>query len=106
MKQIGLHPSDTGQPGGKEIGQSMFHYILPDAAFDTACKSLLSDGFTLAWGELLNQVKKRHRRDDDDDDDRNNRVKYSCPVCAVNAWGKRALSLICGVCKVNLQPAE
>src|ERR1700691_2480214 len=29
MKEIGLQPSTTGEPGGKETGQSVTHYILP-----------------------------------------------------------------------------
>jgi hypothetical protein len=29
MKEIGLRPSTTGEPGGKETGQSVTHYILP-----------------------------------------------------------------------------
>lgn len=28
MKEIGLQPSSTGEPGGKEIGQNMTHYII------------------------------------------------------------------------------
>jgi predicted SprT family Zn-dependent metalloprotease len=28
MKEIGLHPSSTGEPGGKETGQSVTHYII------------------------------------------------------------------------------
>src|ERR1017187_6691360 len=29
MKEIGLQPTDTGEPGGKETGQSVTHYIIP-----------------------------------------------------------------------------
>jgi hypothetical protein len=29
MKGIGLQPSTTGEPGGKETGQSVTHYVLP-----------------------------------------------------------------------------
>jgi hypothetical protein len=28
MKEIGLHPSATGEPGGKETGKHMSHYIV------------------------------------------------------------------------------
>jgi hypothetical protein len=68
----------------------MSHYTIKDGPFDSACKRLLSDGFTLAWGELLSQVKKHKDRDDDDDDedeDSTNRVKYTCPLCSVNVLG-------------------
>jgi len=30
MGEIGLQPSSTGEEGGKETGQSMSHYIIPD----------------------------------------------------------------------------
>jgi hypothetical protein len=33
MKEIGLQPSTIGQPGGKETGQSVTHYIIPGGAF-------------------------------------------------------------------------
>lgn len=29
MKEIGLQPSTTGEPGGIEAGQSVTHYIIP-----------------------------------------------------------------------------
>mgnify|MGYP001613623529 CR=1 FL=1 len=33
MKEVGLYPSDTGKPAGKETGQSVSHYIIEDGAF-------------------------------------------------------------------------
>jgi hypothetical protein len=36
MKLIGLQPSSTGAPGGKETGQQMSHYIIPGGAFQLA----------------------------------------------------------------------
>jgi len=34
--------------------------------------------------------------------DRSNRIKYTCPGCRNNAWGKPKLKLICGECHVPL----
>jgi len=31
MKEISLQPSKAGQPGGKQTGQSVTHYIIPEA---------------------------------------------------------------------------
>lgn len=31
---------------------------------------------------------------------RSNRVKYTCPSCSANAWGKPKLNLVCGDCNV------
>jgi predicted SprT family Zn-dependent metalloprotease len=106
MKEVGLYPSSTGQPDGKETGQQMSHYTIENGPFDLAASSLLSDGFRLAWGELMSRVKKKHPDLDGEDDDRTNRVKYTCPQCSVNVWGKPNLSVFCGVCKVQFKAAD
>ena len=49
MIQIGLNPSSTGQPGGKEVGEKMSHYIVPDGAFIRTCKELLATSFGILW---------------------------------------------------------
>ena len=49
MERIGLIPSDTGQPGGKRVGESMSHYIEDGGPFDKACKELLTTEFKLSW---------------------------------------------------------
>lgn len=49
MRQIGLVPSDTGCPGGKETGQHMTHYILAGGPFDQACTVLIDDGYIISW---------------------------------------------------------
>lgn len=49
MREIGLEPSSTGLPDGKDTGQSVSHYIHPDGAFIRACRQLITDGFNLRW---------------------------------------------------------
>ncbi|GAB1387420.1 SprT-like domain-containing protein [Melaminivora sp.] len=49
MRDIGLEPSATGLPEGKDTGHSMSHYIRPDGLFLQACRELLTQGFTLQW---------------------------------------------------------
>ena len=46
MVSMGLQPSHTGLPGGRKTGRSMSDYILPDGPFLSACRELLSGGFT------------------------------------------------------------
>jgi SprT-like family len=92
MKSIGLQPSDTGETGGKETGQKMNHYAIPSGAFDKATAALLQTGFALSWADMgvqdrLSKPKKS-----------GNRVKYTCPGCGANAWGKGGLHLICADC--------
>jgi hypothetical protein len=48
-KAIGLWPSDTGQPGGKETGDGVLTYVIAGGPFDLACTKLLDDKFTLHW---------------------------------------------------------
>ena len=43
MKKIGLIPSDTGEPGGKQTGQNMTHYIDPDGPFIKAFNKLTTE---------------------------------------------------------------
>ena len=47
MREIGLQPSSTGEPGGKETGQSMSHYILPDGRYSKVYAKLAAGGFQL-----------------------------------------------------------
>lgn len=49
MRSLGLQPSDTGLPGGKDTGHRVSHYIEPDGPFLRACGELLAQGFALPW---------------------------------------------------------
>ena len=49
MREIGLEPTSTGLPGGKDTGQTVSHFIKPDGPFITACRLLLKKGFELPW---------------------------------------------------------
>ena len=49
MREIGLQPSSTGEPGGRETGQSMTHYILPDGRYTKTYAKLALSGFQLHW---------------------------------------------------------
>jgi hypothetical protein len=37
MREVGLIPTDTGQPGGKDTGQKVTHVIEPGGRFEQAC---------------------------------------------------------------------
>lgn len=103
MESIGLMPSDTGQPGGKTTGQRMTHYIIPGGPFERACAALLSDGFKLAWGEIMTELEG-DEVEKGGSKGKTTRVKFTCPACGVNAWGKPDLKLICGICLVPMLP--
>jgi hypothetical protein len=93
MREVGLQPTSTGEPGGKETGQSMTHYILPDGSYTKTYAKLALSGFQLHWQSLpaVGSAKKSSKR------------KFSCPDCGQNAWAKPGASLICGVCYDNGQ---
>lgn len=107
MRGVGLVPSDTGQPGGKEIGERMSHYIEEGGAFQRACRTLLESGLVMPWHTVRPpHVDEGWDHDGDDDDKtmkkRASKTKYSCLNCGVNAWAKPEVSLLCGTCHREL----
>jgi len=94
MREVGLHPSDTGLPGGKQTGQHMSHYIVPDGAYAQAYTRLCATGFTLHWQSLADEGQRRTKRA--------SKTKYTCPGCGLNAWAKPAAHLTCGDCAAAL----
>lgn len=117
MQAIGLMPSSTGAPGGRQVGDRMSDYIIPGGPFDRACNELLATGFSVTWKDRL--VARDHLQQllqdgeadlsayvveaDAPKESRSNRRKYSCPACGVNAWGRPGLHLICGDDEVALK---
>jgi hypothetical protein len=87
MREVGLQPSITGEPGGKETGQSMSHYIIPDGRYSQVFAKLEARGFQLHWqSSELTKTKKTSKN------------KFTCPNCEQNAWAKPDAKLICGNC--------
>ncbi len=97
MKSIGLHPSDTAAPGGKEVGQRMSHYIVEGAAFDTAFGEMPAE-LALPWRSgLPHDVETKPKKVDP------SKVKHTCPECGLNVWGKRGIRVVCQRCEVELE---
>lgn len=95
MRELGLIPSDTGRPGGKETGQCMSHYVEKEGAFSVACDKLTRKGFRLTW-----QAREQDRAAAAAK--RASKTKYTCPGCDMNAWAKPGVSLCCGECECEL----
>jgi hypothetical protein len=91
MLEIGLIPSDTGQPCGKTTGQRVSHYIKDDGDFSKHCAELLKDGFVLPFVELWDEAKASKSK-------AKNKTKFICDCCGAAAWGKQELRIICGEC--------
>jgi predicted SprT family Zn-dependent metalloprotease len=93
MKAVGLIPSDTGAPGGKEIGQKVTHYIEAGGPFERACAELVKKGFNPLYVELWTEAGEKTRKKK-----AASKTRYTCPQCQTNAWAKPDVKLICGEC--------
>lgn len=113
MIEVGLMPSQTGKPGGKTTGQGMSDYIITGGRFEQAARKLLESGFTVKWmsAEALSPRSVPDETDPEEGEGEGenegnaggevnpkNKVKYTCPKCQANAWGKPDLALLCGKC--------
>lgn len=49
MRSVGLEPTSTGLPQGRDTGHRVSHYIRPDGPFLRTCRELLQQGFALPW---------------------------------------------------------
>lgn len=95
MKEIGLHPSSTGQPGGKETGPKMSDYIIPNGPFQITCAELLDSGLRFNWQSPASAPDRKKKKA--------SKTKYTCMDCGLNAWAKPGASLICFDC---MEPGE
>ncbi|HXO36551.1 MAG TPA: SprT-like domain-containing protein [Candidatus Acidoferrales bacterium] len=62
MKEIGSQASDTGQVGGKEIGQSVSHYIIPGGAYAKIYAKLQANGLQLHCSRHPQGNRRRRRK--------------------------------------------
>jgi hypothetical protein len=92
MDELGLAPSSTGEPGGARVGYRMSHYIVEGGRFARAFEAMPRE-YLLPWTcwepQGTGTTTKKPRA---------SKLKYSCPSCAANAWGKPGLLLRCGEC--------
>jgi predicted SprT family Zn-dependent metalloprotease len=95
MKDVGLHPSNTGAPGGKETGQQMTHYIVEGGPFDVAFQNLPTEFLPYACCPEPTKVTKAR-----------NKVKYTCVCCGANVWGKPEMRIQCMDCDSMYEPQE
>lgn len=91
MKEIGLHPTTTGEPGGNETGQSVMHYIIEGGAYAKAYAKLKAEGFQLHWQSAPPAGQREKAK-------AASKTKFACPECEQNAWAKPNALLICGDC--------
>jgi hypothetical protein len=91
MATIGLLPSATGLPGGRQIGQGVKHYIEPNGRFEKAFLKMPNDFLLPFRPEAFDGQQRRGYSE---------KVTYQCVGCGVKVWGKGGLELVCGCGKV------
>lgn len=106
MLLVGLHPSNTGKPGGRMTGQQMTHYIKSGGRFERAANELLATGFRISWFDRVAAPPPPATSDTVllTRTSSGTRITFVCPECAARAWGKASLNLICGDCERVMQP--
>lgn len=94
MKSIGLQPSDTGMPGGKETGARMTHYIANGGPFHLAYLTLAEQQITIQWQSAprTEAAKKKTA----------SKTKYTCASCEQNAWAKPDTRITCADCDMPM----
>jgi hypothetical protein len=98
MKTIGLYPSNTGEPGGKETGQRMSHYIVPNGPYVWAYAQLADTDFCLHWQSKPDEGAAAKKKA--------SKTTYTCPGCGLHAWAKPDVVLVCGDCDMPLEAQE
>ncbi len=106
MEALGLMPSSTAAPGGARVGYRMSHYIIPGGAFERAFERMPTSCH-LAWTRGIDNdarggVEKKKAKKAKKEAARKARVKYSCPECDLNVWGRGGLRLRCEDCDEEL----
>lgn len=95
MERVGLIPSNTGEPGGKQTGRQMTHYIDPEGPFTSAMEDLRATGFDLPYFTKPRDAGAAKKKD-------LSKVKHTCPMCDFKAWAKQGANIICGDCEEKL----
>jgi predicted SprT family Zn-dependent metalloprotease len=102
---VGLYPSATGEPGGRETGDRVSHYIVEDGPFQKVCSEFLDSGFRFSWldsSRISDEGPPRTSKAQPGQTDRSNRWKYTCPTCRLNAWARPSVVLVCGTCHLPM----
>lgn len=101
MRAVGLIPSSTGEPGGKETGPRVSHYIEADGRFALACADLLArQAGMVPFVEAVDEIDRETR-----EKKAASKTKYTCPGCGANAWAKPKTGLGCTDCNLPLEAA-
>jgi hypothetical protein len=94
LKSVGLYPSSTGMVGGRETGQHMSDYIIPDGLFARSYERLAATGWRLNLQSAPHANPTRAPK---------SKTKFNCTSCGQNAWGKPDLAILCKPCGIQMR---
>ncbi len=104
MIALGLQPSHTGKPGGRETGDTMNHLIIRDGTFERSANELLQIRPAMTWVErdMLNKetpLPSSTILDEETSAPKSGRrFRYECPyyeVCRQCFEGRYGLAVLC-----------
>jgi hypothetical protein len=93
MESLGLMPSNSGMVGGKRTGSQMSHYVIPGGACEQAFDALAAAGWKLNLESTIHTGATKAPP---------SKLRYTCPICAANAWAKPDSKLICEACWIKV----
>ena len=117
MIQVGLMPTDTGEPGGKQTGQQMSHYVIEGGLFDKVFNALGADeleNLRLKYRPLpasfrmlpvpvpppgKSEDTEKAEDKEGDWEKSGKRKRYTCG-CGNHVWGKSGLWIRCEECNM------
>ncbi|MGJ4954598.1 SprT-like domain-containing protein [Bradyrhizobium sp. HKCCYLRH2015] len=105
MHEVGLHPSSTGAPGGKQTGQHVSHFILDDGPFARAFDEFEKLGMNELFGDRL-KISESDAAKTAREKKKASKTKFTCPDCELNAWAKPDARIMCGTCEVPMEAEE
>jgi ribosomal protein S27E len=105
MREIGLHPSSTGAPGGKETGYRMDHYIVEGGPFDLSYARFETVGQTIGWGDAIAATPAGGGEGAGEgvvEGPKPKRLKFVCTGCGQNVYGSPKTAVRCDRCDLLL----
>lgn len=101
MRRVGLMPSSTGKPGGKQTGQNIADYAIEGGLFLVAFGEFMDSHETELYADLGRQLQVETEQEKP-----KSKVKFTCPKCQQNAWGKPDLNILCGDCECRMESED
>ena len=93
----------------------MSDYVITGGAFETTTATFIKQGFRLSWYDRAADIPEPAPQGEGNGEGdgeaeepttpSGKRIKFTCPKCKANAWGKGTLHLICGTCETAFEAA-